>query len=544
MKKNTLSIIALITAFLMIAVLFIVVSCSREREPGLTVEINNPQTGSTIYTSRQTYISSTISGKESWSRIELWANNKLVRSDSAAQIQSNVVMQSWIPEKAEATLLEVRVYNRSGKAYTNAKVAVVVIDQHESTTHEPTLMPDHPTPTALPTQDSCTIAGTLLADLSIPAGTELKPGQSFTKSWRVHNNGSCDWVDYKLVYISGSRMGGNSPSKLRAVKAGDVIDIAIELYAPNYPGEYSGLWKIQDDRGSLLNTELSYHIIIPGPTETPSPTATQTPTFTPSPTATLVPTATLTPAPSNTPTAEPTDRPGPFTIIAMNPQDINPGETLELAATCDGIGGKAVSGGYTIVDGIVVQSSLLKDNAWSITATNKSPQKQRISVHTSCLVDENMRLQVKSDKSSAEPNKMSSFLLGADNFVASLGFDLENADRLSLVSIVSESNAGSIVINNTSQHAQDFSLQTISLIEASYLNRTAIGKNIKVKPGETKQINLTCEQGLALWASYENPDNLFISINRPTLNGWLFEVTNNSSLEKTFYTVLVCFDDR
>lgn len=543
MKKNALPIIALITAFLLIAVLFIVVSCSREREPGLTVEINDPQTGTQIYTSRQTVITSTISGEESWSRVELWANNKLVRSDSAAQIQSNVVMQSWIPDRAEATLLEVRVYNRSGKAYTNAKVAVVVLDQHESTTHEPTLLPDQPTPTALPTQDKCTIAGTLLADLSIPAGTELKPGQSFTKSWRVHNNGSCDWVDYKLVYISGSRMGGNSPSKLRAVKAGDVIDIAIELYAPNYPGEYSGLWKIQDDRGSLLNTELSYRVIIPGPTATPSPTATQTPTFTPSPTATLVPTATMTPAPSNTPTAEPTERTGPYTIIAMNPQDIAQGETREITAYCDGIGGKAVSGGYTIVDGIVVQSSFLKDNGWSIIATNKTSQTQRISVHVTCLVDENMRLQVKSETGNAEPNKISSFGLNTDNYVASLGYDLGNTDRLTLVSIASESNSGTMTFKNTSQYAQDFSLQTISLIEASYLNRTATIRNNKLKPGETKQINLTCEQGLALWASYENPDTLFISINRPTLNGWLFEVRNNSSQEKAFNTVLICFDE-
>lgn len=543
MKKNALSIIALITAFLLIAVLFIVVSCSREREPGLTVEIIDPQTGTQIYTSRQTVITSTISGEESWSRVELWANNKLVRSDSAAQIQSIVVKQSWIPDKAEATLLEVRVYNRSGKAYTNAKVAVVVMDQHESTTHEPTLMPDQPTPTALPTQDKCTIAGTLLADLSIPAGTELKPGQAFTKSWRVHNNGSCDWVDYKLVYISGSRMGGNSPSKLRTVKAGEVIDIAIELYAPNYPGEYSGLWKIQDDRGSLLNTELSYRVIIPGPTATPSPTATQTPTLTPSPTATLVPTATMTPAPTNTPTPEPTEPSGPYTLIAMNPQDIAAGETREITAYCDGIGGKAVSGGYTIVDGIVVQSSFLKDNGWSIIATNKTSKTQRISVHVTCLVDENMKLQVKSETGSAEPNKTSSLTQSADNFVASLGYDLGNTDRLNLVSIASESNSGSMTVNNASQYAQDFSLQTISLTEASYLNRIALIKTSKIKPGETKQINLACEQGLALGASYENHDSLFISINRPTLNGWLFELTNNSSQEKSFNTMLICFSD-
>ncbi len=225
-----------------------------------------------------------------------------------------------------AYLLEVRVYNRAGTKYVSDDIAISIIDKPNTLTPEPTPMPGEPTPSNVPTQENCTTAATLLADLSIPSGTELKPGERFTKSWRIHNNGTCDWVDYKLVYISGSLMGGNSPSLLRTVKAGEVIDIALELVAPSFPpGEYTGVWKIQTDKGTLLNTELMYRIIIPAPTATPSPTATQTPTpptptFTPTATATLVPTATHTATPQ--PTLEPTPPTGPYTLIAMNPQDI------------------------------------------------------------------------------------------------------------------------------------------------------------------------------------------------------------------------------
>ncbi|HQC64537.1 MAG TPA: NBR1-Ig-like domain-containing protein [Anaerolineaceae bacterium] len=551
MSKKALPIATVALVLTILFAFLLIASCAGKQEPDLSIEISEPKTGEQFYTFQEVFIKSVISGNESWSRVELWANNQLIRSDTAARIQSNNVTQSWLPLQALPTLLEVRVYNRAGTKYVSDDIAISIIDKPNTLTPEPTPMPGEPTPSNVPTQENCTTAATLLADLSIPSGTELKPGERFTKSWRIHNNGTCDWVDYKLVYISGSLMGGNSPSLLRTVKAGEVIDIALELVAPSFPGEYTGIWKIQTDKGTLLNTELMYRIIIPAPTATPSPTATQTPTptptFTPTATATLVPTATHTATPpikpSQTPPPTPEPPTGPYTLIAMNPQDIARGEAFELSVSCNDVGGQAISGGYTVTDGITVQASQLVENGWSIIAKNNSDQKQRISVHVTCLIDQNLKRQVQSLSATATPNETTELEIDSTGMVAGVGYALDPNNRLTLLTLNSETYKAKMTLHNPINQEIEFSLQSISLSQSTYQNRTVFTRTDKIKPGETKQINLSCNHGLALGATFENPNNLMITINRPTLNGWLFEVKNNTATEQNFISTLICFDD-
>src|SRR6185369_18036202 len=43
----------------------------------------------------------------------------------------------------------------------------------------------------------------LVAEVTIPSGTVFQPGDHFTKTWKVENNGTCDWVyQYSLAFIS------------------------------------------------------------------------------------------------------------------------------------------------------------------------------------------------------------------------------------------------------------------------------------------------------------------------------------------------------
>lgn len=126
MRKNAIPIILISTALLLFVFVIVLSSCSTNRKPDLSIEIIEPKTGAIFYTTRQVLVSSIISGNESWSRVELWVNNKLVRSDSAAMIQSNIVNQIWIPLETGPSMIDVRVYNRSGKAYVNEKVAVTI----------------------------------------------------------------------------------------------------------------------------------------------------------------------------------------------------------------------------------------------------------------------------------------------------------------------------------------------------------------------------------------------------------------------------------
>jgi len=64
-----------------------------------------------------------------------------------------------------------------------------------------------PVPTLTPTPIPCYFAR-FISDVTIPDGTTLDPGTSFTKTWRLKNEGSCAWDSrYQIVFVSGTSMG-------------------------------------------------------------------------------------------------------------------------------------------------------------------------------------------------------------------------------------------------------------------------------------------------------------------------------------------------
>ena len=314
MKKGT--IIALVIVFLLVLVGLL--ACNLPRNYA-SISILNPVSGQSLPAFLEYQVTSLIKPEGSWSRVELYINGVLTRLDTPETNPGTqgVVLQPWIPTKEGPTMIEVKLYQRGRTPVSTGQVAVMikVMDEQEIPP-TPTLVPPTPaaTPTGTTTPPPCTMSAALVQDLSIPDGTILKPGQQFTKTWRVQNNGTCDWENYKLVFVRGNLMGGNSPSLLPKVSAGSTHDLSLELFAPSYHGDYSGYWQIQSDKGSLIGPELHYTIQIPSPTATNTATATvtATPTRTPTPTATATPTrtptatATVTSTPTRTPTPTPT----------------------------------------------------------------------------------------------------------------------------------------------------------------------------------------------------------------------------------------------
>jgi len=113
----------------------------------------------------------------------------------------------------------------------------------------PSFTPVPPLPTATPIP--CDLAG-FVSDVTIPDGTVVSPGQTFTKIWRIKNNGTCTWsTSYSLVFSSGERMGGSSPQALSAnIRPGETIDLSVSLTAPTADGKYRSSWKLRNASGS------------------------------------------------------------------------------------------------------------------------------------------------------------------------------------------------------------------------------------------------------------------------------------------------------
>lgn len=93
--------------------------------------------------------------------------------------------------------------------------------------------------------------GQFIDDLSIPDGSRMRPGENFTKTWRIKNSGACTWTpDYAVVFDSGTAMG--APASVRfaqAVGPGATVDISIPMTAPPTPGRVRGNWKLQSAGG-------------------------------------------------------------------------------------------------------------------------------------------------------------------------------------------------------------------------------------------------------------------------------------------------------
>lgn len=108
--------------------------------------------------------------------------------------------------------------------------------------------------------DSCN-NNVFVADVTVPDGTVMKPGEDFLKVWRVQNTGSCKWDEgYKLVYVGGDGKLDAFTKKLDSgdfIDAGATGDVGINLTAPLTEGKYQESFRMQADNGAFFGTMLT-----------------------------------------------------------------------------------------------------------------------------------------------------------------------------------------------------------------------------------------------------------------------------------------------
>ncbi len=120
-----------------------------------------------------------------------------------------------------------------------------------------------PTNTSAPVQPTsapqvCDKAA-FVADVTIPDGTVMDPGEEFTKTWRLKNVGTCTWnTDYAAVFKYEDDMDAPDEVKFdETVAPGETIDISVDLVAPEQKGEYTGYWILQNADGKEFSSGAS-----------------------------------------------------------------------------------------------------------------------------------------------------------------------------------------------------------------------------------------------------------------------------------------------
>jgi len=136
-------------------------------------------------------------------------------------------------------------------------------------------------------------------DITIPDNSLIPPGQSYIKTWKLVNIGTCTWTTlYSASFFYGDRMGAPESVPLQATVLPDEnVEISVEMIAPQAAGTYQGNWKLSSPNGGLFGIgpygDSPFWVrIIVAENKTGTATATGEVTATTNPTNLATPTAT------------------------------------------------------------------------------------------------------------------------------------------------------------------------------------------------------------------------------------------------------------
>ena len=172
-------------------------------------------------------------------------------------------------------------------AMTQTAAAQPTVRLFPTLTASPTVAPLATLASLLPTLPQTTAAATkscysmaYVSDVTIPDNTPVTPGQTFTKTWKVVNNGSCAWeAGFKFAFVSGDAMGGVTYTLPSAVPVNGIVEISVAMTAPtNKTGAVRGDWRMSTASGQFFGEQI-YVIVVVGGTSTPTATNTPNPSY-------------------------------------------------------------------------------------------------------------------------------------------------------------------------------------------------------------------------------------------------------------------------
>jgi hypothetical protein len=121
-----------------------------------------------------------------------------------------------------------------------------------------------PIPTTLSTNTAvasatpvCNLAQ-FITDVTVPDGSVMTPGQTFTKKWRIKNIGVCAWNGFNMVFDSGEAMGAPATKAIAAVNPGQEVDLEMNFTAPSTAGTYRSYWRIVTNNNVLVPVANGY----------------------------------------------------------------------------------------------------------------------------------------------------------------------------------------------------------------------------------------------------------------------------------------------
>jgi endonuclease YncB( thermonuclease family) len=104
-----------------------------------------------------------------------------------------------------------------------------------------------------------------VADVTVPDDTRIGPGETFVKTWRVSNTGSCPWPsDTQLLVVSDGALISQDSADVGTTEPEDTIDISVEMTAPSTEGRYTESWRLSTGDDRFFGSNLTVVIEVTG----------------------------------------------------------------------------------------------------------------------------------------------------------------------------------------------------------------------------------------------------------------------------------------
>jgi hypothetical protein len=124
--------------------------------------------------------------------------------------------------------------------------------------------PEASVSSSLPVNEEGCENSAVATDGTIPDGTKVEMGQSFIKTWRIENRGTCTWsASYQFV-SEESTLLRNDELVMPLVLPGETAEISLAYRAPLEIGVYQETWQIrspspadQESSNEVLDTKLT-----------------------------------------------------------------------------------------------------------------------------------------------------------------------------------------------------------------------------------------------------------------------------------------------
>ncbi|MGC8878664.1 MAG: NBR1-Ig-like domain-containing protein [Anaerolineae bacterium] len=269
------------------------------------VVITAPLNGTVVSPGKEVEVQVVAQDARGITRIDLWVDNTLYASQSTPDARgqtSFAVVHRWMPSAPGSHALLAKAYNVNGQETLSPIVLVAVMQPSSEISEipspqvpeEPTspvpaetpapssptntpLPPATPTPLPPPTPTTCVDDMAFVADVTVPDGTVVTPGQRIDKVWRLRNTGSCAWGSgYTAVFVSGSQMSAPPAISIPNTPPGAVVDVGVTMYAPAAPGSHVSYWQLRNAAGVLFGRRFLVQVVVPAPA-TPTPIPSPTP---------------------------------------------------------------------------------------------------------------------------------------------------------------------------------------------------------------------------------------------------------------------------